>query len=239
MTKIAQRFWTTEEDATILRMTAEGIGRDEIGRVLDRTAKAVSRRREVLKCGEGGKYQDRWQPDHLTRLKTLWADGVSAGDIAKKLLFEFTIAYSRSAVIGKVHRMGLSALGRGPAAALSPGARKVRVVTPRPKPKPRQRTATTIAMTPAVAPAYTGASLPPWKPSHRVERAPMATMETIKRGLCKWPIGDPKAPDFGFCGCRVPVTETYCAEHVAVAYQPPNRKQMEARIERAKMSYPQ
>lgn len=30
---------------------------------------------------------------------------------------------------------------------------------------------------------------------------------------CRWPIGDPKEPGFGFCGCAVKRGSRYCQEH--------------------------
>lgn len=45
----------------------------------------------------------------------------------------------------------------------------------------------------------------------------------LERHHCRWPIGDPKQPGFGFCG-RTAMTDEkgnykpYCAEHAAVAY---------------------
>ena len=44
--------------------------------------------------------------------------------------------------------------------------------------------------------------------------------------MCKWPFGDPKKPDFHFCGKAVDVTMTYCPEHRALAYTP-SRKAIE------------
>lgn len=37
---------------------------------------------------------------------------------------------------------------------------------------------------------------------------------------CKWPIGDPKRPDFGFCGERRQPGRPYCAGHCKLAYTP-------------------
>jgi GcrA cell cycle regulator len=42
--------------------------------------------------------------------------------------------------------------------------------------------------------------------------------------MCKWPIGDPREPGFHFCGRACKTGLPYCAEHAAVAYQPPNQK---------------
>jgi len=46
------------------------------------------------------------------------------------------------------------------------------------------------------------------------------TMTAITERMCKWPFGDPKKPDFYFCGRAVDVATTYCAEHRALAYAP-------------------
>ena len=42
--------------------------------------------------------------------------------------------------------------------------------------------------------------------------------------MCKWPFGDPKMPDFHFCGRAVEISVSYCAEHRAIAYQAPKRQ---------------
>ena len=41
--------------------------------------------------------------------------------------------------------------------------------------------------------------------------------------MCKWPFGDPKKPDFHFCGHPVEISVSYCAEHRALAYQAPKK----------------
>ena len=42
-----------------------------------------------------------WSEDRVDRLKVLWADGLSASQVAKQLG-----GVTRNAVIGKVHRLG-------------------------------------------------------------------------------------------------------------------------------------
>jgi len=37
---------------------------------------------------------------------------------------------------------------------------------------------------------------------------------------CRWPIGDPRKPDFGFCGERRQPGKSYCAGHCKLAYMP-------------------
>lgn len=51
----------------------------------------------------GNGTKNDWSPDRVERLKDLWADGMSCSRIAKLLGPGFT----RSAIIGKVHRLGL------------------------------------------------------------------------------------------------------------------------------------
>ncbi len=51
----------------------------------------------------------------------------------------------------------------------------------------------------------------------------LATLQVITERMCKWPFGDPKKPDFHFCGKAVDVTVTYCPEHRALAYTAPRK----------------
>lgn len=63
-----------------------------------------------------------WPDAHIELLKKLHKDGLSASQISKSLSLELRDAsYSRNAVIGKVHRLGLGPIGGGRPSA--PGAR--------------------------------------------------------------------------------------------------------------------
>ncbi|MCH8491038.1 MAG: GcrA cell cycle regulator, partial [Oceanicaulis sp.] len=68
-----------------------------------------------------------WTEERVETLKKLWADGLSASQIAKQLG-----GVTRNAVIGKVHRLGLS----GRAAPTPPGRRPVTRPAPAPAPRP-------------------------------------------------------------------------------------------------------
>src|SRR6266705_1104829 len=61
-----------------------------------------------------------WTDDRVERLKKLWADGLSASQIAGELG-----GITRNAVIGKVHRLGLSGRAKSPSSS-APRARKPR-----------------------------------------------------------------------------------------------------------------
>ena len=52
-----------------------------------------------------------WTDERVEKLKELWGEGMSASQIAKALG-----GVTRNAVIGKVHRLGLSNRGSGGAA---------------------------------------------------------------------------------------------------------------------------
>jgi GcrA cell cycle regulator len=41
---------------------------------------------------------------------------------------------------------------------------------------------------------------------------------------CRWPLGDPKSPDFRFCGARRLEPLPYCPDHALIAYQPASKR---------------
>jgi GcrA cell cycle regulator len=151
-----------------------------------------------------------WTDERVETLKRLWLDGLSASQIAKQLG-----GVTRNAVIGKVHRLGLS--GR---AAPSKPARPV-FKAPRP-----QRPATSAPSAPRRIAEPVASSPAPTVPAPRyVEEAPgSATVLTLGAHMCKWPIGDPALETFTFCGRRTGGEGPYCGEHARVAYQPAQTK---------------
>lgn len=134
-----------------------------------------------------------WSDDRVTTLSKLWQDGLSASQIAKQLG-----GVTRNAVIGKVHRLGLS--GR---AAPSRPSRAARVTAPR----VRRTERLARPVTPR-RPAYVAATV-----ADLALEGPglVADMAALTAHVCRWPIGDPKADDFSFCG-RAAVGR-YCATH--------------------------
>src|ERR1700759_347679 len=69
-----------------------------------------------------------WTEERVAELKKLWAEGHSASQIAKRLG-----SVTRNAVIGKVHRLGLS----GRATPSRPVKRPPRLARPKPQQLPR------------------------------------------------------------------------------------------------------
>jgi GcrA cell cycle regulator len=55
----------------------------------------------------------------------------------------------------------------------------------------------------------------------------------LERNDCRWPIGEPRHPDFHFCGAPRLADRPYCALHWGMAFQPPrSRHQPPASIPR-------
>ena len=151
-----------------------------------------------------------WTDERVDTLKKLWQDGLSASQIAKQLG-----GVTRNAVIGKVHRLGLS--GR---AIPSKPARPV-FKAPRPQ---RAAAAAPSAPRRIAEPVEAEAAAPVPVPVRYVDEAPgSATVLTLGAHMCKWPIGDPSSDGFTFCGRRCS-DGPYCTEHARVAYQPAQSK---------------
>ena len=156
-----------------------------------------------------------WTDERVEVLARLWGDGLSASQIAAQLG-----GVTRNAVIGKVHRLGLS--GRNKAAP-PPQAQKLR------KPaRPLGLAPVPQGPTPVASP---GASQPAAVMEARTPQPDMAeevvipfsdrvTIMELRESMCRWPLGDPTTPEFRFCGQRSPAGVPYCAHHARVAYQP-------------------
>jgi len=162
-----------------------------------------------------------WTEDRVDVLKKLWAEGHSASQIAKQLG-----GVTRNAVIGKVHRLGLS----GRATPSRPVKRPPRLAQPKPQvladgtvrtfaPAARAPVPTQAATERAVAKAAMDA-LPPMP----LGDGEAATVLTLRESMCKWPIGDPADPSFAFCG-RKSDNGPYCKDHAQVAFQPARKRE--------------
>ncbi|HHI88992.1 MAG TPA: GcrA cell cycle regulator [Hellea balneolensis] len=154
-----------------------------------------------------------WTDERVEILSKLWAEGLSASQIAAKLG-----GVTRNAVIGKVHRLGLS--GRA-----KPKRKTAKPATPRATTTARKRTPAKRRPAPKPAPAPVAVPLEA-KPLPNGE---YATILTITEHLCKWPLGDPTSADFRFCGRSTNKGEPYCKAHAQLAYQPSRRKVAQTR----------
>jgi len=138
-----------------------------------------------------------WNDERIEALTTMWREGLSASQVARQLG-----GVSRSAVIGKVHRLGIAGreapsrpMGDRPAnriRATAGGARRAAAVRGPREPAPT---------TPRVA----------------FDVAPTATIHSLTAHACRWPIGEPDQAGFGFCGRLRTDHPSYCVGHAPMA----------------------
>jgi GcrA cell cycle regulator len=167
-----------------------------------------------------------WTEERVALLKRMWTEGHSASQIAKELGH-----VTRNAVIGKVHRLGLS----GRATPSRPVKRPQRAPKPRPVVAVKEVAPVVdnvVALKPVtLAPAEMPA-LPQPKPPLRLANGALVTVTSLRDSMCKWPVGDPMEPGFHFCGHAAAVG-SYCTEHAAMAYQPAAARKQKNDADRA------
>ena len=177
-----------------------------------------------------------WTDERVELLKKMWSEGQSASQIAKELG-----GVTRNAVIGKVHRLGLS--NRATAAAKpEPKAKPAPKPESKPKAAPKQpEPVVEQAEEPSAAPKPlparkaiipAGQPLPPQPSANEISPEALAKVSEIEKKAkrlslmeltertCKWPVGDPATENFWFCGLPVQTGKPYCEAHVGVAFQP-------------------
>lgn len=52
----------------------------------------------------------------------------------------------------------------------------------------------------------------------KVVKADLIRLESLERGMCCWPSGDPNDDDFHFCGEPAIPSKPYCLDHCKEAY---------------------
>ena len=157
-----------------------------------------------------------WTEERVALLTKLWADGLSASQIAGELG-----NVTRNAVIGKVHRLGLSGRAKPTRSSVS---RPRRMRTPR-RPRGGDIGYSSIGNTALKVESQPFAAARP-----RPEPAPVVelvipkeerkTLLQLTEKTCKWPIGDPSEEEFHFCGRGPAPSMPYCEHHARIAYQP-------------------
>jgi len=156
-----------------------------------------------------------WTDERVEQLKKLWADGLSASQIAAELG-----GITRNAVIGKVHRLGLSGRAKS-ASSASPRVRKPR--------SPMMRIGR-VRGNAALAHAYElETEVTPELIENIIPIGQRRNILELTEQTCRWPIGDPGSSEFFFCGGNTIGGLPYCAYHARVAYQPASERRRDRR----------
>nr|WP_321462258.1 GcrA family cell cycle regulator [uncultured Cohaesibacter sp.] len=158
-----------------------------------------------------------WTDERVELLKKLWSEGLSASQVASELG-----GVTRNAVIGKVHRLGLS--GRAKTTTAAPRPRRPRTQSNRPARSSSSSAAPSVGAT-ALKVDSQPQSAPQPKAVKHPEADPVvvpiskrASILTLTESTCKWPIGDPGDSDFHFCGHKSESGSPYCKYHSEIAY---------------------
>jgi len=149
---------------------------------------------------------ETWTAQRIDQLKSFVGAGLTCSQIAAE------IGVTRNAVIGKIHRLGL---GPGRAAAGSGRACPPRVR------RPRLRTQRTLLRLIAEAPTIAGVTA--W-PTLAIESPHRRSLFDLTHDQCRWPLSEPGASDFAFCGNDQAEGFSYCAGHARMAYRPAARR---------------
>jgi GcrA cell cycle regulator len=185
-----------------------------------------------------------WTDDRVEILKKLWVEGQSASQIAKELG-----GVTRNAVIGKVHRLGLSNRATSSSSSKSDTKSKTSVKSMSDTKRVSNKTSAskvTSANSPSeprsnvtslrrqIIPA--GQPLPPQPSANEISPEALARVSEIEKKAkrislleltertCKWPVGDPATEEFWFCGLPSQAGKPYCEAHVGVAFQPMSQR---------------
>jgi GcrA cell cycle regulator len=154
---------------------------------------------------------ETWTPERVEQLRNYVVNGLTCSQIAAQ------IGVSRNAVIGKIHRLGLSP-GRPPggsARSCPPRARHPRAAGQR-------RLLQLMWSDGAVAPGAAAALAP-------VESREPCSLLDLEHGKCRWPLADDGRnagadADVMFCGNPAIEGLSYCAGHARMAYRVPARR---------------
>ena len=142
-----------------------------------------------------------WTEEKVAKLKELWGKGNTASQIA-----EIIGGISRNAVIGKAHRLNLSAKIKTRSA---PSNQNFENSINEKNIKPRRGRKSKFKS------LIIEKDFEPENPK---------TLEELDENSCKWPIGHPNEKDFYFCGRTSLKDFSYCKLHLLYAYQPKGKK---------------
>lgn len=165
-----------------------------------------------------------WNDERIGILKSLWETDHTASFIGEKL------GVTRNAVIGKVHRLGISKKSLRGANTTDIPPEKPKSATRANPPSPPQAISPPTPVV-EIASVSEPEPAPPLETEAIVSEAQVetpvdipasgrVTIFDLKTSSCRWPLGDPQSEQFSFCGKKAITGCPYCPEHSRIAYQP-------------------
>ena len=168
-----------------------------------------------------------WTDERIEQLRQLWSEGQSASKIAEKLG-----GVTRNAVIGKIHRLGLS--------NRSENSEKKIITKKRGRPAKvkntdnfQKRVDKNKDFSQINSDKFDDLHLDGLEGDKNMllqatlaniaeleENAKKLNLMELTERTCKWPIGDPATENFWFCGHPSEQGKPYCSTHVSIAFQP-------------------
>ena len=142
-----------------------------------------------------------WNEEKVAKLKELWGKGNTASQIA-----EIIGGISRNAVIGKAHRLNLSAKIKTRAATSNQNFDSSVINKDTRSKRGRKNKFKSLIIE---------KDFEPENPKQ---------LEELDESSCKWPIGHPDEENFYFCGRSSLKDFSYCKLHLLYAYQPKGKK---------------
>ncbi|MFI3241780.1 MAG: GcrA family cell cycle regulator [Alphaproteobacteria bacterium] len=176
-----------------------------------------------------------WTDEMINTLKILWDQGISTGEIGKRL------GVTKNSVVGKVHRLGLDGRpspikrkGEEPKPAKPKAEKKAEPKEIAKKEVKVKEASKNVEVKEEIKIVKKTEKATPVKVEKTIEEPKFTPIkkekveEPFKEGACsltelgpnscRWPIGDPKDENFHFCGKKTRVGQTYCDEHCLSAY---------------------
>ena len=144
-----------------------------------------------------------WTEEKVESLKKLWGSGKTASQIA-----EIIGGISRNAVIGKAHRLNLSAKIKTRTATSNQNFNN--------STNEKNIKATKRGRKSKFNSLIIEKDFEPESPKQ---------LEELDENTCKWPIGHPDEKSFYFCGRSSLKDFSYCKLHLLYAYQPKGKKE--------------
>jgi GcrA cell cycle regulator len=159
-----------------------------------------------------------WSHERIALLRQHWAEGLTASTIAKEL----GPGVSRSAVLGKIHRLELKQPGFKRRYGRKERAVLKRPRVPRPAARSRRGSSQLLAAFYALGlDQFFGA--PDTRTVHQHAGKAFGAacgLLDLTAATCRWPVGEPGEADFAFCGAAPFARYPYCVGHCLIAYRP-------------------